>query len=104
MADKNIYAFGGDTAEGAGKGKELLGGKGYGLAEMSLLGIPVPPGFTITTEVCTYYQAHDSKYPETLTQEVEEHLVLRAELGRQALLEPGRHGRAPARRGDGDHE
>ncbi|HEV7516995.1 MAG TPA: PEP/pyruvate-binding domain-containing protein, partial [Thermoanaerobaculia bacterium] len=73
-ADKNIYAFGGDTAEGAGKGKELLGGKGYGLAEMSLLGIPVPPGFTITTEVCTYYQAHESKYPENLEKEVEEHL------------------------------
>jgi pyruvate,orthophosphate dikinase len=73
-ADKHIYAFGGDTAEGAGKGKELLGGKGYGLAEMSLLGIPVPPGFTITTEVCTYYQAHESKYPETLEKEVEEHL------------------------------
>ena len=73
-ADKNIYAFGGDTAEGGGKGKELLGGKGYGLAEMSLLGIPVPPGFTITTAVCTYYQAHEGKYPETLSQEVEEHL------------------------------
>jgi len=73
-ADKNIYAFGGDTAEGGGKGKELLGGKGYGLAEMSLLGIPVPPGFTITTAVCTYYQAQGGKYPETLSKEVEEHL------------------------------
>jgi pyruvate,orthophosphate dikinase len=83
-ADKHIYAFGGDTAEGGGKGKELLGGKGYGLAEMSLLGIPVPPGFTITTAVCTYYQAHDGQYPETLKAEVEEHLKrVEARLGQR---------------------
>src|ERR1044072_1306615 len=74
MAQKNIYGFGGGTAEGGGKGKDLLGGKGYGLAEMSLLGIPVPPGFTITTEVCTYFQEHDGSYPGTLRDEVEEHL------------------------------
>ncbi|HZF14033.1 MAG TPA: pyruvate, phosphate dikinase [Thermoanaerobaculia bacterium] len=71
MADKNIYAFGGGKAEGGGKGKDLLGGKGYGLAEMSLLDIPVPPGFTITTEVCVYYTAHDGSYPPGLAEEVE---------------------------------
>src|SRR4029079_8500129 len=75
MAEKNVYAFGGGAAEGAGKGKELLGGKGYGLAEMSRLGIPVPPGFTITTEVCTYFQEHGGSYPETLRDEVEAHLA-----------------------------
>jgi pyruvate,orthophosphate dikinase len=70
MAAKNIYAFGGGVAEGDGKGKDLLGGKGAGLAEMSRLGIPVPPGFTITTEVCRYYQEHDGAYPEGLEQEI----------------------------------
>src|SRR5262249_19108655 len=52
---KNVYFFGGGHAEGKSKGKELLGGKGAGLAEMTELGIPVPPGFTITTEVCTAF-------------------------------------------------
>lgn len=56
MADvKRVYFFGNKTAEGNGKMKELLGGKGANLAEMNLIGIPVPPGFTITTEVCTEY-------------------------------------------------
>ncbi|MEO6195234.1 MAG: PEP/pyruvate-binding domain-containing protein, partial [Thermoanaerobaculia bacterium] len=53
MPAKYVYAFGGGSAEGDGTQKNLLGGKGAGLAEMSRLGIPVPPGFTITTEVCT---------------------------------------------------
>ena len=88
-ADKHIYAFGGDTAEGAGKGKELLGGKGYGLAEMSLLGIPVPPGFTLTTAVCTHYQAHAGKYPETLEGELEEHLKRLEERLGQRFGDPG---------------
>jgi pyruvate,orthophosphate dikinase len=55
MAAKQVYFFGGGKAEGSAKMKELLGGKGANLAEMSSLGIPVPPGFTITTEVCTYF-------------------------------------------------
>jgi pyruvate,orthophosphate dikinase len=67
---KNIFAFGGGAAEGDGKRKDLLGGKGAGLAEMSRLGIPVPPGFTITTEVCRYYQAHDGAYPDGLDEEI----------------------------------
>ena len=54
-ATKQVYTFGGKKAEGNGKMKDLLGGKGANLAEMNLIGIPVPPGFTITTEVCTEY-------------------------------------------------
>ena len=58
MSDvKRVYTFGNKKAEGNGKMKELLGGKGANLAEMNLIGIPVPPGFTITTEVCTEYFA-----------------------------------------------
>src|SRR3954469_9142248 len=75
MPAKYVYAFGGGSAEGDGTQKNLLGGKGAGLAEMSRLGIPVPPGFTITTEVCTLYQEHDGSYPETLESEVAEQLA-----------------------------
>jgi len=67
MSDKkHVYFFGGGEAEGKAEMKDLLGGKGANLAEMVNLGIPVPPGFTITTEVCTYYQKHDQSYPEGL--------------------------------------
>ena len=55
---KRVYTFGNKQAEGNGKMRELLGGKGANLAEMNLVGIPVPPGFTITTEVCTEYYTH----------------------------------------------
>ena len=67
---KFVYNFGNGTAEGGADKKELLGGKGANLAEMNLLGIPVPPGFTISTEVCTYFYAHDRNYPPTLRDEV----------------------------------
>jgi len=67
---KNVYAFGGGSAEGRADMRNLLGGKGANLAEMSSLGLPVPPGFTITTEVCTYYTHNDETYPDTLTDEV----------------------------------
>ncbi|HEY2746812.1 MAG TPA: PEP/pyruvate-binding domain-containing protein, partial [Polyangia bacterium] len=67
---KFVYRFGNGHAEGEGAMKELLGGKGAGLAEMNRLGIPVPPGFTITTEVCTYYYAHAKKYPPELDGEL----------------------------------
>jgi pyruvate,orthophosphate dikinase len=63
---KYIYLFGGGKAEGKGKMRELLGGKGAGLHEMTRLGVPVPPGFTITTEVCAYYYTHDRRYPKGL--------------------------------------
>ncbi len=68
---KYVYTFGAGEAEGRADMKELLGGKGANLAEMCHLGIPVPAGFTITTEVCTYYYAHDRSYPETLREEVD---------------------------------
>ncbi|HET7753127.1 MAG TPA: pyruvate, phosphate dikinase, partial [Anaeromyxobacteraceae bacterium] len=66
MASKRIYTFGGGKADGNKDMKELLGGKGAGLAEMSNIGIPVPPGFTITTEVCTDYNSHGRKLPKDL--------------------------------------
>src|SRR4030081_1272011 len=64
------YAFGGGTADGDASMKDLLGGKGANLAEMSSLGLPVPPGFTITTEACTHYYANDRQYPASLTEQV----------------------------------
>src|SRR5215471_11580313 len=67
---KWVYAFGDGKAEGKAEMKNLLGGKGANLAEMSNLGLPVPPGFTITTEVCTLYYANDQNYPKDLTQSV----------------------------------
>ncbi len=74
MAAKYIYAFGGGKADGRGDQKELLGGKGAGLAEMSRLGIPVPPGFTLTTEVCTWFQEHHGSYPPGLERELDRQL------------------------------
>src|SRR5262245_38865934 len=64
-AGKYVYLFGRKT-DGDGKMKPLLGGKGANLAEMCRIGLPVPPGFTITTEVCTYYYAHGRSYPTSL--------------------------------------
>ncbi|WP_331295451.1 pyruvate, phosphate dikinase [Methylobacterium hispanicum] len=72
---KWVYAFGDGKAEGKSQMRELLGGKGANLAEMSNLGLPVPPGFTITTEVCTYYYAHDRQYPPELKAQVDEALA-----------------------------
>jgi pyruvate,orthophosphate dikinase len=66
-----VYTFGDGKAEGQAGMKNLLGGKGANLAEMSNLGLPVPPGFTITTEVCTYYYDHGRSYPEELKSQVE---------------------------------
>jgi len=68
---KWVYAFGDGRAEGKADMRDLLGGKGAGLAEMANLGLPVPPGFTITTEVCTYYYDHDREYPRNLEEQVE---------------------------------
>lgn len=72
-----VYSFGGGKADGNGKMKELLGGKGANLAEMAghpKLKLPVPPGFTITTEVCTYYWDNKKTYPKILKAEVEKNL------------------------------
>ena len=68
---KYVYSFGGKTADGNGKMKELLGGKGANLAEMCLIGLPVPAGFTISTEVCTYFYDHKKTYPEELQKQIE---------------------------------
>ena len=66
-----VYYFGDGKADGAGNMKPLLGGKGANLAEMTRIGLPVPPGFTITTEVCTYFYAHKRTYPPSLQAEIE---------------------------------
>ena len=68
--EKYVYFFGDGTAEGSAEMRNLLGGKGANLAEMSGLGIPVPAGFTITTEVCTYYYDNDKQYPDALEKQV----------------------------------
>ena len=68
---KWVYGFGGGAAEGSAKMRDLLGGKGANLAEMSALGLPVPPGFTITTEVCTWFYQNDRRYPDGLEAEVQ---------------------------------
>lgn len=66
-----VYAFGGGKAEGDASMRNLLGGKGANLAEMSALGLPVPPGFTITTEACNHFYANDRSYPQDLAAQVE---------------------------------
>jgi pyruvate, orthophosphate dikinase len=71
---KYVYFFGKGESEGSAAMKDLLGGKGANLAEMAGLGIPVPPGFTISTEVCRYYDEHDGSYPESLEKTVQENL------------------------------
>src|SRR3954470_2748619 len=77
---KWVYRFGqggakGGGAEGRAEMRNLLGGKGANLAEMSNLGLPVPPGFTITTELCTYYYDHGQSYPPELKDQVEKALA-----------------------------
>ncbi|MGI8820901.1 MAG: pyruvate, phosphate dikinase [Chthoniobacterales bacterium] len=69
---KYVYHFGNGKADGDGRMKPLLGGKGANLAEMSRTGLPVPPGFTITTEVCTYYYAHKRTYPTAMEAQIED--------------------------------
>src|SRR5882762_588134 len=63
---KYVYTWGNQKADGDGSMKPLLGGKGANLAEMTRIGLPVPPGFTITTEVCTYYYGNKRTYPKEL--------------------------------------
>ncbi|AMV71402.1 pyruvate, phosphate dikinase [Desulfuromonas carbonis] len=75
MAAKYVYFFGDGKAEGKGDMKNLLGGKGANLAEMTSIGLPVPAGFTITTEVCTEFYKNNRNYPASLKGEVAEHLA-----------------------------
>ncbi len=70
-----VYAFGDGKADGAASMKNLLGGKGANLAEMSSIGIPVPPGYTISTDVCTYFYDNEKSYPEDLKNQVEDALA-----------------------------
>ncbi|MBI3586789.1 MAG: pyruvate, phosphate dikinase [Ignavibacteriales bacterium] len=71
MAAKYVYFFGSGKAEGKAEMKNLLGGKGANLAEMTNINLPVPPGFTMSTEVCTYYYEHNKAYPKSLKKDVE---------------------------------
>src|SRR3989454_6553424 len=71
---KYVYFFGNGKAEGRADMKELLGGKGANLAEMTNIGLPVPASFTLTTEICTYYYAHNHQYPPELKAEVDQAL------------------------------
>ena len=72
---KYVYLFGNGAADGTAKMKNTLGGKGANLAEMNHLGIPVPPGFTITTEVCSYYYDNDKKLPDSLDSQLKDALL-----------------------------
>jgi len=82
MTDKWVYRFGDGTAEGTADMLELLGGKGANLAEMSTMGLPVPPGFTVTTGVCTAFYANDHAYPDGLQSEIDSALA-----GIEAIVE-----------------
>ena len=99
---KYVYSFGSGKADGRADMKELLGGKGANLAEMSSIGIPVPPGFTITTEVCHDYYEADRKLPEAGKPQVEAALKQVEDAGRQEVrrCRPTRcwSASAPARR------
>ncbi len=81
---KLIYYFGQTRCDGRGNQKPLLGGKGANLAEMTSIGLPVPPGFTITTEVCDLYYKNGRKFPATLLPDIRKHVaMLEAEVGRK---------------------
>jgi pyruvate,orthophosphate dikinase len=85
---KYVYSFGGGSAEGRTDMKELLGGKGANLAEMSLIGIPVPPGFTITTEVCATYYENNRQLPEAVKPQVESALARMEEIAGKKFGDP----------------
>ena len=81
---KFVYAFGGGKADGDGKMKDVLGGKGSGLAEMSRAGVPVPPGFTISTEVCNIYFQNNNSLPKDIEEEIAQALAhLEEQMGKK---------------------
>ncbi len=88
MASKSVYFFGGGKAEGKGHMKDVLGGKGAGLAEMTNIGLPVPAGFTTTTEVCDYYYKNNRKYPKGFETEVAKNLAKLEKLVGKKLGDP----------------
>ncbi len=85
---KWIYTFGDGRAEGEAGLRDLLGGKGANLAEMANLGLPVPPGFTLTTELCNYYSSHQHQYPNGLAAEVEAALAYVGSLTKRRFGDP----------------
>jgi pyruvate, orthophosphate dikinase len=85
---KYVYSFGGGTADGDGKMKDTLGGKGAGLAEMSRAGVPVPPGFTISTQVCNIYFNNKMQVPEEIEQECDQALAKLEKAIGQTLGDP----------------
>ena len=87
---KWVYTFGDGKAEGKADMRNLLGGKGANLAEMSNLGLPVPPGLTVTTEVCTYYYAHNHSYPPELKAEVDAAVAQIGRIAGGTLGDPAR--------------
>ena len=89
-----VYGFGDGSAEGRADMRNLLGGKGANLAEMAKLGLPVPPGFTLTTQVCTAFYDNDQAYPDTLGGQVEASLARLEQAVGKAF---GDHAPVPAR-------
>ena len=85
---KWVYFFGAGKAEGDGKWRDLLGGKGAGLAEMTKIGLPVPAGFTISTETCDYYYKNDKKYPSELAKQVKENVAKLEKVTKKKLGDP----------------
>jgi pyruvate,orthophosphate dikinase len=83
-----VYAFGGGTADGDGTMKDTLGGKGAGLAEMSRAGVPVPPGFTISTQVCNLYFEAGNKTPQHVENEIDAALAKLEAVNGQKLGNP----------------
>jgi pyruvate, orthophosphate dikinase len=83
-----VYFFGGGKAEGDGEWRDLLGGKGAGLAEMTKIGLPVPAGFTISTEACDYFYKNGRKYPRELKREVAAHVARLERVTRKKLGDP----------------
>ncbi len=85
---KWVYFFGAGKAEGDGTWRDLLGGKGAGLAEMTKIGLPVPAGFTISTEACDYFYKNGKKYPTELKKQVAEHVARLEKVTRKKLGDP----------------
>src|SRR5690606_1225957 len=87
---KWVYTFGDGAAEGSARDRNLLGGKGANLAEMCRLGLPVPPGFTITTEACNWYYANGNVYPDDLAGQISAALEHVASLTGRRFGDPAR--------------
>src|SRR5205085_7063341 len=98
-AGKRVYFFGGAKAEGNKEMKNLLGGKGANLAEMANIGLPVPPGFTITTDVCTEFYAGGKKLPKALDADIRSAVARMEKLVGAKFGDPANPLRAPARSG-----